>query len=252
MFNAGSSGGLVSGDDGSATYESAELAIMNTILAPAAGGLLTFYIRKHITGEKKNIRMDFQALTNGILAGLVCITASCDVVDPWAAVVTGFIGSLTYCFACKAMIKLQIDDPLEAFQVHGCCGVMGCVTLAFFKKDVGILYGGKTEVDADGNKTIAGGELLGVQLLGCLCIIAWSGGISAIFFFISHKMHSLRLSEMDELLGGDLHYFGPVEFTGKLNEYDLAGNLEDMMMKSAKNLKEDEAMNNALEMVSKK
>ena len=58
MFNAGSSAALV-GEDGSAAHLAAERAIMNTILAPSAGGLLTFMIRKHITGENKDIRMDF-------------------------------------------------------------------------------------------------------------------------------------------------------------------------------------------------
>lgn len=228
MFNAGSSGAMV-GEDGSAAYEAAERAIMNTILAPSAGGLLTFVIRKHITGENKDIRMDFQALTNGILAGLVCVTASCDSIESWAALLTGMIGSVTYSVACLVMNKLQIDDPLEAFQVHGCCGIMGCITLAFFKIDDGILYGGKSETDEEGNKTVRGGELLGIQLLGCLAIIAWAGGVSAIFFYISKLTNCLRLSEMDELLGGDLHYFGPINFDGNLKDYDLQDNVKDIV-----------------------
>jgi len=58
-FNAGSSLGVVDTDDGSKLYESAERAIMNTILAPSAGGLFTFFTRRYITGEKKDVRMDF-------------------------------------------------------------------------------------------------------------------------------------------------------------------------------------------------
>jgi ammonia channel protein AmtB len=57
-FNAGSSLGLVS-EDGDSIYLSAERAIMNTILAPSAGGLVTFFSRKYITGEYKNKRLDF-------------------------------------------------------------------------------------------------------------------------------------------------------------------------------------------------
>lgn len=237
------------GEDGSAAFLSSERAIMNTILAPSAGGLLTFVIRKHITGENKDIRMDFQALTNGILAGLVAITASCDCVESWAAIVIGMIGSVTYSVACLVMNKLKIDDPLEAFQVHGCCGVIGCVCLAFFKIDDGIFYGGKSETDEEGNKTNRGGQLLGIQLLGCLLIMVWSGGISAIFFFISNKMGALRLSEMDELLGGDIHYFAPIAFEGDLKEYDLQDNVKDIIERSAKKKSENEAMNDALEMV---
>lgn len=229
FFNAGSSAAISGGSN-----LDAERAIMNTILAPAAGGLLTFWTRKHITGENKHVRMDFQALTNGILAGLVAVTASCASIQPWAAVLTGMIGSVTYSTACLVMNKLQIDDPLEAFQVHGACGVIGCITLAFFNLETGIIYGGKTtteitlELDEDTgdiveveNKTIGGGELLGIQIAGCLIIILWSGGLSAIFFFISNQAGALRLSEQDEILGGDLHYFGPMEFHGTPADYDL-------------------------------
>jgi Amt family ammonium transporter len=249
MFNGGSSGGIV-GEDGSKTHLSAELAIMNTILAPAAGGLFTFLTRKHITGENRDIRLDFQALTNGMLAGLVAVTASCDCIEPWAAILTGIIGSVTYSICCGLMNIAQIDDPLEAFQVHGCCGVIGCITLAFFKIDDGILYGGKSVTDDEGNKSIAGWGLLGIQCLGCICIILWSGGVSAIFFYISKITNTLRLSEMDELLGGDLHYFGPMEFQGQLHEYDLADGIDNIVLKSARQANEDKAMNDCLELVS--
>ena len=219
-FNAGSSLGVV-GEDGSPIYESAERAIMNTILAPASGGLFTFFTRKYITGERKDMRMDFQGLTNGMLAGLVCITASCDCVESWAAVIIGILGSITYSASCRAMNAMKVDDPLEAFQVHGACGIMGCIVLAFFKMEDGIFYGGKSSEDEEGNKTVAGGELLGIQIFGCLMIAVWSGGLSSIFFAISMKMDSLRLSEQDEILGGDLHYFGPIEFEGNPSDYDL-------------------------------
>lgn len=184
FFNAGSSAAL----SGGANADS-ERAIINTILSPSAAGLLTFVTRKHITGENKDIIMDFQALTNGILAGLVAITAGCASMQPWAAVLTGCIGSLTYSTACLIMNKLKIDDPLEAFQVHGACGVIGCICLAFFNLETGIIYGGKTTTEmvaGEEVKTIGGGELLGVQIAGCLIIILWSGGLSAIFFFISN------------------------------------------------------------------
>jgi Amt family ammonium transporter len=114
MFNAGSSGAVV-GEDGSPSYLAAERAIINTVLAPAAGGLFTLMIRKHITGENKEARLDFGALTNGLLAGLVCVTASCDCIEPWAAVLNGLIGGVTYCCGCLVMNKLKVDDPVDAF-----------------------------------------------------------------------------------------------------------------------------------------
>ena len=71
---------------------------------------------------------------------------------------------------------------------------MGCILLAFFDINLGIFYGKKSEGEGD-DKTVAGGELLGIQIAACLIIILWSGGLSAIFFGISHKMGMLRLSE---------------------------------------------------------
>lgn len=201
MFNGGSSGGVV-GDSGG----SAKLAIVNTIISPSAAGIFTFLTKKHITGSGTQMRMDFPALTNGILAGLVSITAACDVVAPWAAFVIGILGSLVYSLSCKAMNALKIDDPLDAFQVHGCCGVLGVVVVAFFDQEKGILYGGEN-----------GGKLLGAQLLGCLCIIVWVGTTSGIIFFIANKLNVLRLHKNDELLGGDLYYFGPIRFEGQIS-----------------------------------
>ena len=114
---------------------------MNTILAPSAGGLFTFFTRKYITGEKRDVRLDFQGLTNGMLAGLVCITASCDSVESWAAVVIGIIGSIVYSLGCLLLEKLNIDDPIEAFQVHGLCGLWGTLAVAIFDEDKGLVYG---------------------------------------------------------------------------------------------------------------
>jgi len=82
--------------------------------------------------------------------------------------------------------------------------------LAFFKIDDGIFYGGPNA-----------GKLLGAQIVGILFIIGWVGTLSATFFTISKKFGFLRLSETDEILGGDIHYFGPLEFTGNLYQYDV-------------------------------
>jgi len=107
--------------------------MVNTIVAPSAAGLFTFLTRKHITGQNKEHRLDFGALTNGLLAGCVSITASCADVEQWAAIIIGIIGSIIYSSACLMTEKLKIDDPIEAFQVHGCCGMWGVIAFAFFK-----------------------------------------------------------------------------------------------------------------------
>ena len=130
--------------------------------------------------------------------------------ETWAAVCVGFIGAFVYCAASRLMEKMKIDDPLEATQVHGFCGFWGCIAIAFFAKDEGILYGHEDS-----------GKLLAKQIVGCLCIAVWSGSLSAIFFLICLHMEVLRLSTEQELIGGDLTYFGPVELDTSLANVDL-------------------------------
>lgn len=168
-------------------------------------------------GGNTNIRYNFSALTNGILGGLVSITAGCNCVHPWAAFVIGMIGAFVFIGSDRLMQKMKIDDPLQAAQVHGFCGIWGVLAVAFFKfpettgaTSCGILYGCSDS-----------GKMLGAQIVGILFIIAWTGILSGIFFFVSKKMGVLRLSYTDEILGGDIHYFGPLEFTGKLYQYDM-------------------------------
>jgi Amt family ammonium transporter len=129
--------------------------MINSILAPSIGGIFTFFTKRFITREKATTRMDFQALTNGILAGLVCVTASCNCIEPWASLLIGIIGSVTYSLACVFAEYFKVDDPLEAFQVHGFCGFMGVLMLSVFKIDKGLIYTLKSEVDGD----IAGPKL---------------------------------------------------------------------------------------------
>jgi ammonium transporter, Amt family len=87
-------------------------------------------------------RVDFGGLSNGILAGLVAITANNHTVEAWAALVIGSLGGLFYSLACKVLEKLEIDDPLEVTQIHMVNGIWGTIATAFFKKQDGIFYGG--------------------------------------------------------------------------------------------------------------
>ena len=204
LFNAGS-GFAINGDKG---VEAAR-AITNTLISPSAAGLVCFFLDKRLGGNQ-DIRYNFAAVTNGILAGAVAITASSDRVENWAAVVIGIIGAFVYMGSVHLVEKLKIDDPLEATQVHGFNGLWGTIALAFFKKDEGILYGGPKC-----------GRLLVVQLVGALFFIVWSALCSGIYFGIAKKLNFLRLPYSEEVLGGDIHYFAPLEFVGNPKEYGL-------------------------------
>jgi Amt family ammonium transporter len=126
------------------------------------------------------------------LAGLVGITAGCAMVRPYAAFIIGALSGLVYSVACRVLIKFKVDDPLEAFQIHGACGAFGVLITAFFHEEKGIFYGGE---DA--------GKFLGFQIVGVIVISLWSGLLSLLFFYIASKMNRLRVSNVDEILGLD-------------------------------------------------
>ena len=89
--------------------------MMVTIISGVTGGLTAAFVKPLImcTYSKRN-RYDVGAMSNGLLAGLVCITGVCDRCEPWAAFIIGFMGGIVYILACKLMHCLNIDDPIEA------------------------------------------------------------------------------------------------------------------------------------------
>jgi len=89
------------------------VCIVNSVLSPCAGGIVACILKKYIMGNPNSPRVDFGGLSNGILAGLVAITANNHCVEAWAALVIGSIAGIIYCLGCKLLEKLEIDDPLE-------------------------------------------------------------------------------------------------------------------------------------------
>ena len=82
---------------------------------------------------------------NSILAGLVAITASCNNVNAWSAAAIGIVGCMVYMGSSKLMYRFQIDDPIEASQIHGFTGFWGCVSVGIFDLDTGLIYSGSFE-----------------------------------------------------------------------------------------------------------
>merc|ERR1712217_222794 len=182
-FNAGSTLGMTG--DAAASSQTAALVAMNTTVSAAVAGLVVFSIR-----FARKEKYDICGMANGVLAGLVSITAPCDGVYTWSAAVIGLIGALLFLGASKIMRVLHIDDPLDAFAVHGCCGAWGVMSVAFFNSESGVFYGGE-------------GKIIGVQLLGVVTIGAWSAGLSSICFGALRFLKMLRVSEELENRGLD-------------------------------------------------
>lgn len=117
---------------------------MNTFISGATGGLTVFFIHYFLNSKNSN-RYSLVMLCNGNLAGLVSITGSCDNVEPWAAFIIGTIGGCVYILINKLLLKLEIDDPVDAVPIHLGCGLFGANTVSWFDMDKGIFYcgGGK-------------------------------------------------------------------------------------------------------------
>jgi Amt family ammonium transporter len=135
---------------------------------------------------------------NGILAGLVSITAACHCVEPWAAFLVGIIGAIIYKAASLLLQKLKIDDPLDAAPVHGFCGIFGALVPGIFSSDA-LLHSNY----GNDNDAFSSGRQFLTQLVGVLAVLAWVIVTSFILFYGIHKTIGLRVSEEVEDIGLD-------------------------------------------------
>jgi Amt family ammonium transporter len=191
------------------TAMSAGLVAVNTTLAPAAGGIAALILRKFILEPKM---LTVTSVCGGILAGLVSITAGCGNVHPRAAIPIGFVGGVLYCLASDLLQRLHIDDPVEAFAVHGAGGMWGTLCVALF--DINNFDG-----TADAKPKTPEKELFGprvtlttsifAQLVGIVVITLWSGILSFVMFTIIAKLGLLRVDQHHEEMGIDLAEFSP-------------------------------------------
>jgi len=164
--------------------------IVTTALAGGAGGTAAgIYTR--LRGGKWDVAM----IANGILAGLVGITAGADVVNNFMALLVGLIAGVLVALSVNLIDAIKIDDPVGAISVHGTCGILGTLWVGLAATDDGLLFGG-------------GAELLIAQIIGILGVAAWVAVSSAILFGTLKAMGQLRVSEQEEIEGLDVHEHG--------------------------------------------
>lgn len=182
---------------GSTTAASTSLGdiAMTTNLAACTATLATLILTWKRYG-KPDVSMTF----NGTLAGLVAITAGCDVVSYWGAFIIGLIAGVAVVFVIEFVDKkLKIDDPVGATGVHWACGILGTLLTGFFSTDktvgLGLFYGG-------------GFKFLGKQIIGILSVGAYTAIAAFIIFTVINKTVGLRVSEKEEEDGLDVHEHG--------------------------------------------
>ena len=175
---------------------------MTTTIAAATSCITTVYMNFFLTHI-----IDPAMANNGILAGLVGITSGCATSNLWGAFFTGLVASPVYYCASNLLVKLEIDDVVDAFPVHGCCGLWGVLAAPLFatefyyaqsyysdRKDdcAGVFYGGD-------------GGSLGAAICFVLTDIAWTGTNIFLLMFLLSKFYpyGIRVSEHVETVGMD-------------------------------------------------
>jgi len=192
-FNTGSTKGL----SGMKLQIAGRVAVNTTLAACSAGCTTLGFMR--ITTKK----YDIVFLLNGILAGLVTSTSPCAVVEPYACIVIGFVAGFVLIGASKLLVKLKIDDPLDAAPVHMFCGIWGVFSTSLFatKENMEEVLG--RAVDVYGLFYGGGFGQVWVQLVGILSVMGWSLFWSFLLFKLLDKFHLLRVEEFSELAGLD-------------------------------------------------
>ncbi|MEW6624466.1 MAG: ammonium transporter [Bacillota bacterium] len=167
------------------------LIAANTLIAGATGtigALLVTWI--------KYKKPDITLTLNGSLAGLVAITAGAADLSIVGATSTGLVAGIILVGAVALFDNfLRIDDPVGAISVHGICGAFGTVAVGIFAVDGGLVYSGSF-------------ELLGIQVIGVLAVLAWTVCTAYIIFKTIDKIIGLRASEAEETEGLDIAEHG--------------------------------------------
>lgn len=169
--------------------------MVTTNMAAATGGM-TALILTWILYKKASLSL----VCNGILAGLVGITAGCDMVSTSGAAIIGVICGAAMVGSISLFDKvLRIDDPVGAVSVHGVCGMIGTILTGAFAVDGGLFYGG-------------GWHFFGVQTLGCLTVAAWAFVCGYILFIILDKTKGIRVDARIEEEGLDIYEHGETAY----------------------------------------
>ena len=188
-FNPGSSLGAVG------NWELIGTVVVNTFLASAAGGIATM-VYTYFAYKKIDITM----VINGILAGLVSITAGCNVVGPGSAILIGLIAGVLVDVAVLFFDRLKVDDPVGAVAVHGINGLFGTIAVGFFAQEDGLFFGGGT-------------SLLITQIIGVLSIALFSFCLTYVIMSLLKITVGIRVSKEEEKAGIDAVSFGVKSYT---------------------------------------
>ena len=172
---------------------------LNTALAAGAGAIVATIVSWVRFGAP-----DLSMSGNGMLAGLVSITAGCWALDGWTSALTGAVGGVIVVAAVLAIERVRVDDPVGAVSVHGVCGAWGTIAVGLFavssapildEGSAGLLFGG-------------GADLLVSQVTGVVAVFAFVSLTSGLLFYGLRRAGWLRVPEAHEVAGLDVSELG--------------------------------------------
>jgi Amt family ammonium transporter len=175
------------------------MVAVRTLVAGCAGALVAM-TASWITGGKPDVSMT----ANGLLAGLVAITAPCGAVETWAAVLIGAVAGALVVASVAFFDRVRVDDPVGAISVHGVCGTWGTLSIALFaryddaflgRENAGLFYGG-------------GLDQLWTQLSYVVSHFVFVCAAAGVLFYLIKKTIGLRVSPEEELAGLDVMEHG--------------------------------------------
>ena len=184
--------------------------VLTTNMAAATGG-----IAATVTSWLYLDKPDLSMIINGILAGLVGVTASCAYISVGSAVVVGLIAGVIVVFSVTWIDQLKIDDPVGAISVHLVCGIWGTLAVGLFSVGPNVY---SWYPDGPGAGLLAGGGLQQcfAQLIGCLAVGGFTAMMSLMMWLLLRFTFGIRLSKVEEIRGLDISEHGMEAYGGFL------------------------------------
>ena len=181
--------------------------MVTTTISAASAGLASVVISRF----DKSF-WDFGSAMNGVLAGLVGITAGCSTVEPEGAFVIGIISSLVYIYSSKMLLKFGIDDVVDAIPIHMFCGIWGVVASGLFatKDNYAVVYYGEPD-KCSGLFYGGNGSTLLANVVFILAVLAWVGTTCMALFVGINKIFGMRVDEESEKMGMDASKHGVMD-----------------------------------------
>jgi Amt family ammonium transporter len=217
------------GFNGGSTLAATDLRIavvvVNTLLAACAGALGAMF-----TMWIKFGKPDASMTANGLLAGLVAITAPAAFVEGWAALLIGAVGGVLVVASVLFVERvLKVDDPVGAISVHGTNGIWGVISVGIFADGAyGVGWNGVGATAAKGVTGLLYGDAsqLVAQLIGAVVVVVWAFGMGYILFKVMDLIMGIRVSPETEIEGLDLPEMGSHGYP----EFQVRGQVEPVML----------------------